>query len=99
MNNIFYLRKKELPLITTVNLSFIALIILFFTETSYYLLILQTGIVEYYHSNLAQIWMIPVDGVLGILTIAILKYRQHIVSMALLRNTNKIKTNQRGKAR
>lgn len=87
MNNILYLSKKEFPLIKTVNLSFIALIILFFTETSYYLLILQTGIVEYYHSNLAQIWMIPVGGVLGILTIAILKYRHHIVSMALMIQT------------
>jgi len=81
MNNILYLRKT---LIKTIDLSFIALIILFFTETSYYLLVLQTGIVEYYHSNLAQIWMIPMGGVLGISTISILKNRHQIVSMALM---------------
>lgn len=91
MGNMVYSREKEFTFIKTIikmmDVSFLALIILFFTETSYYLLILQTGIVEYYHSNLSQIWMIPVGGVLGISTIATLKYRQQVVSIALVVQT------------
>lgn len=91
MENMVYSREKEFTFIKTIiktmDVSFLALIILFFAETSYYLLILQTGIVEYYHSNLSQIWMIPVGGVLGISTIATLKYRQQVVSIALVMQT------------
>lgn len=91
MENMVYSREKEFTFIKTIikmmDVSFLALIILFFAETSYYLLILQTGIVEYYHSNLSQIWMIPVGGVLGISTIATLKYRQQVVSIALVVQT------------
>ena len=64
-----------------------AFIILFFAETSYYLLILQTGIVEYYHTDISQLWMIPVGGVLGILTIVKLKHRFLVVMVALLLQT------------
>lgn len=71
----------------TIKLSMFAFIILFFTETSYYLLILQTGIVDYFHADISHIWMIPVGGVLGILTIAKLQHRSTIVIVALLFQT------------
>jgi len=71
----------------TIELSMFAFIILFFAETSYYLLILQTGIVDYYHTDLHHIWMIPVGGVLGILTIAKLQHRAKVVMVALLFQT------------
>jgi len=49
MENMVYSREKEFTFIKTIiktmDVSFLALIILFFAETSYYLLILQTGIV------------------------------------------------------
>jgi len=78
--------KKEASLI---NISFatLAFIILFFTETSYYLLILQTGIVDYFHSDMSKIWMIPVGGVLGILSIAKIQHRSVVVSIALFFQT------------
>ena len=41
--------------------------ILFAAEFTYYLLVLQTGIVSYHHSRLSEIWMLPVGGILGIL--------------------------------
>ncbi len=44
----------------------IAFILLFAAEFTYYLLILQTGVVEYHHSDMREIWMMPVGGVLGI---------------------------------
>jgi hypothetical protein len=71
----------------TIELSMFAFILLFFAETSYYLLILQTGIVEYYHTDIHHIWMIPVGGVLGILTIAKLQHRSTVVLVALLLQT------------
>jgi len=44
----------------------IAFLTLFAAEFTYYLLILQTGVVEYHHSQIAEIWMVPVGGILGI---------------------------------
>ena len=49
------------------NMRTYSFIVLFFAEFTYYLLILQTGIVEYHHSMLSEIWMIPVGGILGII--------------------------------
>lgn len=43
-----------------------AFLLLFAAEFTYYLLILQTGIVTYHHSVLSQIWMVPAGGMLGI---------------------------------
>jgi hypothetical protein len=45
----------------------IAFILLFAAELIYYLLILQTGIITNHHSNLIEIWMLPVGGITGIL--------------------------------
>lgn len=45
----------------------IAFLLLFASEFTFYLLILQTGVVEYHHSIMAEIWMVPAGGVLGIL--------------------------------
>jgi hypothetical protein len=69
------------------DISIIAVIMLFFSETSYYLLILQTGIIEHFHSNLYSIWMIPVGGILGIISIYKLKYHRDIVMLSLLTQT------------
>lgn len=73
METSLFSKQKTLNLSKAVDLSAIAVIFLFFSETSYYLLILQTGIVDYFHSNFAQIWMIPTGGILGILTISKVK--------------------------
>ncbi|WP_353662258.1 hypothetical protein [Hydrogenimonas sp. SS33] len=44
-----------------------AFLMLFSAEFTYYLLILQTGIVEYHHSLLSEVWMVPAGGMIGIL--------------------------------
>ncbi len=49
-------------------LSHFSFLLLFASELTYYLLILQTGIITYHHSILTEIWMIPVGGILGIVT-------------------------------
>ena len=57
---------------------------MFFAETTYYLLILQTGIVEFYNSDMGSLWTIPIGGVLGILLTSKLKNYQHkILSISL----------------
>ena len=57
---------------------------MFFAETTYYLLILQTGIVEVYNSNMQVLWMVPAGGVLGILLTFKLKNYQHkVLSISL----------------
>lgn len=61
----------------TTKLSDIAFLLLFAMELTFYLLILQTGIVEYYHSDMSQIWMIPVGGILGIIT-SIFVHKQRV---------------------
>lgn len=62
----------------------IAFLLLFASEFTFYLLILQTGVVEYHHSHMTEIWMIPVGGVLGILTtIFIHKERQWLIPFLL----------------
>ncbi len=43
----------------------ILLILLFGGELSYYLLIIQTGVVEHFNSNIALFWTLPLGGVLG----------------------------------
>ena len=44
----------------------ISFLMLFASEFTYYLLILQTGIVNYHDSLFSEIWMIPVGGTIGI---------------------------------
>jgi len=62
-----------------------AFTILFAAEMTFYLLILQTGIVEYHHSDIQEIWMIPVGGVIGILTsIYAYAYRRWLLPALLL---------------
>lgn len=62
-----------------------AFLFLFASEFTYYLLILQTGIVEYHHSLMEEIWIIPVGGILGIiLSIAAHKERQWLIPSLLL---------------
>ena len=63
----------------------LAFVLLFAAEMTYYLLILQTGIVEYHHSNLREIWMVPVGGVIGILTsIYAYEHRARLLPLLLL---------------
>ena len=62
----------------------IAFLLLFASEFTYYLLILQTGIVEYHHSVLAEIWMVPVGGMLGIvLSVSLHKERVWLMPFLL----------------
>jgi len=58
-------------------------VLLFFAEFTYYLLVLQTGIVEYHHSQLSEIWMIPIGGILGII-VSVWLYRHTYWLMPLL---------------
>jgi len=76
--------EKKLYLAKVLDIPFLAFIVLFFSETTYYLLVLQTGIVEYFHSNLAQIWMIPIGGIIGISLVFSLKNRYNMVLIALI---------------
>ncbi len=63
----------------------IAFFFLFASEFTYYLLILQTGIVEYHHSLMSEIWMVPVGGILGIITsIFLFKERQWLIPFLLM---------------
>lgn len=62
----------------------IAFFFLFASEFTFYLLILQTGIVEYHNSVTGEIWMIPVGGVLGIVaSIFLHKERQWLIPLLL----------------
>jgi len=62
-----------------------AFLLLFASEFTYYLLILQTGIVEYHHSVLSQIWMVPVGGIAGIfLSVFVYKAQQWLMVCLLL---------------
>ena len=81
-----FLEKRASSLIS-INFTTVAFIILFFTETSYYLLILQTGIVDCFHSDISKIWMIPVGGVLGLITMTRVKHHEIFVSIALFFQT------------
>ncbi len=82
-----YIEYKRELIIDSINIANLAYIILFFAETSYYLLILQTGIIEHFHSDLSKIWMIPIGGILGILSIYMIKNRLDIISIALFIQT------------
>jgi hypothetical protein len=83
----FSIDTKKIFFVKEADISFFAFIILFFSETTYYLLVLQTGIVEYFHSNLSQIWTIPLGGIIGISLIATLKNRYNIVLLSLIAQT------------
>jgi len=50
-----------------IQIPHIAFLFLFASEFTFYLLILQTGVVENHHSVMSEIWMVPVGGVLGIM--------------------------------
>ena len=56
------------------------LILIFFiaSELCYYLLIAQTGIVEYFSSNIFLIAPLPVGGVIGSLLISYIKIKNKI---------------------
>jgi hypothetical protein len=70
--------------LTKIQIPNIAFLLLFASEFTFYLLILQTGIVEYHHSVTAEIWMVPVGGVLGIVTSIFLhKERQWLIPLLL----------------
>jgi len=62
----------------------IAFLILFAAEFTYYLLILQTGVVEYHHSIISEIWMVPVGGILGIVLSVALFYKREALMPWLL---------------
>jgi len=67
------------------NVPTFAFLILFAAEFTYYLLILQTGIVEYHHSEISEIWMVPLGGMLGIIgSIFLYRERQWIIPFLLL---------------
>ena len=67
-----------------IPLSHYSFLLLFTLEFTYYLLILQTGIVEYHHSNMTEIWMIPVGGIIGIISsIWLYKYASWLMPLAL----------------
>ena len=62
-----------------------AFLLLFAAEFTYYLLILQTGIVQYHHSVMSQIWMVPAGGILGIvLSIFVHSKKEWLLPLLLL---------------
>lgn len=62
-----------------------AFLLLFASEFTFYLLILQTGVVEYHHSDMHQIWMVPVGGILGIIiSVFVHKDRQWLIPVILM---------------
>jgi hypothetical protein len=62
-----------------------AFLLLFAAEFTYYLLILQTGIVTYHHSRISEIWMVPAGGILGIvLSIFVYEKRRWLLPALLL---------------
>jgi len=63
------------------NLAFFSL---FSMEFSYYLLILQTGLVEVHGSQLSEIWMLPFGGTLGILSTIFLYHKRALLVPSLL---------------
>ncbi len=67
------------------KLSQFAFLFLFASEFTFYLLILQTGVVEYHHSVMSEIWMVPFGGILGILiSIRLHKEREWLIPFLLL---------------
>lgn len=70
--------------IIKMQISNIAFVLLFASEFTFYLLILQTGVVEYHHSIMAEIWMVPVGGILGIvLSVFLHEERQWLIPFLL----------------
>jgi len=51
----------------TMTFRHFAFLWLFAAEFTFYLLILQTGVVEQHHSVLSEIWMVPAGGMIGII--------------------------------
>ncbi|MDM5271587.1 hypothetical protein PGH07_05320 [Sulfurovum sp. zt1-1] len=63
----------------------VGFLFLFASEFTFYLLILQTGIVEYHHSDLLQVWMVPTGGILGIIaSIFLYQKRRWLIPPLLL---------------
>ena len=63
----------------------IAFLVLFASEFTFYLLILQTGIVEYHNSVMSEIWMVPVGGIIGIvISVFLYKERDWFIPLLLL---------------
>jgi hypothetical protein len=62
-----------------------AFLLLFAAEFTYYLLILQTGIVTYHHSRISEVWMVPAGGILGIvLSVFVYEKRRWLLPALLL---------------
>ena len=62
-----------------------AFLFLFASEFTFYLLILQTGVVESHNSNIFQTWMLPVGGIIGIISsIFLFKKRKWFIPSVLL---------------
>ncbi|WP_201352867.1 hypothetical protein [Hydrogenimonas urashimensis] len=70
--------------IFSVPLSTVAFLLLFSAEFGYYLLILQTGIVQYHHSILSEIWTMPVGGMVGLVWSVKLYPNRHWLMPSLL---------------
>jgi hypothetical protein len=87
MQKYLTLFEHRLLSLTKINQISIIFIVLFFAETDYYLLILQTGIVDFFHSNLTRIWTMPIGGILGIVSISLFKDKDTIIRFALLIQT------------
>jgi len=67
------------------NMQTFAFLLLFASEFTYYLLILQTGIVEYHHSVISEIWMVPAGGMIGIIaSVFFVKERHWLIPFLLL---------------
>ncbi len=72
---------KNIPKIPLAEIAFLAL---FASEFTFYLLILQTGIVEYHHSVMSEIWMVPVGGIMGIIiSVFLYKDREWFIPLLL----------------
>jgi hypothetical protein len=61
-----------------------AFLLLFAAEFTFYLLILQTGIVEFHHSIISEIWMVPAGGIVGIILSIFLSKERHWLMPFLL---------------
>jgi len=81
---IFILREEFMRAITKIQIPQVAFLFLFAAEFTFYLLILQTGIVEYHHSAMREIWMVPAGGIIGILaSVFLYKERQWLIPFLL----------------
>lgn len=79
-----HMNLSSIHLIKKMEKHDIAFLFLFASELAFYLLILQTGIVKYHHSIMAEIWMVPVGGMLGIVASVFLREVHHWLTPFLL---------------